>query len=164
MTETAYDRIQKLNIEIAQTQISAAKLWFNTMNLWSWGSCGPYANAFEKWCSFYEETCAIVPPMWQRHSDTGAPSADKHAFADTGRHHVEEQELGLTSKEQEIMQRQKPDYSNLRAAAQGDHAQSIIDNDAYWNDGTQGSNAKSPHKLGTDRERTMFEQRLNVTD
>jgi hypothetical protein len=149
MFSSAYERLLKLNSEITATHTSVAKLWFNAMDVWSFGSLEQYSNSFDKWLDFYQKTYHSMASEWPDSTLVTAGSIYTVAPLTT---------------EQEIMQRHTPDYSNLRAAAQGDHAQSIIDNDAYWQNGIQGSNAKSPNKMGTDRERTRFDQLLNETE
>jgi hypothetical protein len=145
---SAFERVMRWHNDMVSTQVLATKSMFSAMNIWSGGALSPFASAVEKLCKLYEEQAL-------------APSYNTSAVRQSFTAAVERFVKPITDREQEIMQRQKPDYSNLRAAAEGANSQSIIDNDAYWNQGIQGSNAKSPNRLGTERERTLVDQRLN---
>jgi hypothetical protein len=145
---SAFEHVMQWHNDMVSTQVSATKSMFSAMNIWSGGTLSPLASAVEKLCKLYEEQ-ALAPTY-----KTGAVRQTFTAAVDRF--------VKTTDREREIMQRQQPDYSNLRAVAEGANSQSVIDNDAYWNQGIQGSNAKSPNRLGTDRERTQFEQRLNA--
>jgi hypothetical protein len=145
---SAFEHVMRWHNDIVTTQLVTTKSVFSAMNMWSCGTLSPFAGAVEQLCKLYEEQ--VLAPTY--------PAAVRHSFTAA----VERFINPVSDREQEIMQRQKPDYSNLRKAAEGSNI-SIIDNDAYWNQGTQGSNAKSPNKWGTERERTQAVQRLNET-
>jgi hypothetical protein len=155
MLASAYERVLELNDTIVDMQLSAIKTMFNAINLWTCGTMGPCAPVMEKVCELYEVSVRSSTTMLIRASPATNRSSSRVDQV------VTQEEQGPLTTENAIMPRATPDYSNLRAAVQDDHAQSIIDNDAYWNSGLQGSNAKSPNKMGTDRERTRFDQLLN---
>lgn len=159
MLESTYDRTKSITTEVLSLQAGIAKKSIRVSNVCTWGFFNPQLSVCERLWDLYETSTRSAVNTWLNALPVKAEPIEQ-IVVDVREEPQPEQKKPLEPKEQEIMNRQRPDYSNLRAAAEGNQRQSIMDNDELW-DGMQATNTKSPYRQRVVKERNWVDYTRN---